>query len=512
MSLPHLTWLLRERRSLTLETPGGVELEAHLDALDPFRNRISLRLEAPSPPVDPGDLLRLSFGFAGQRWSARVPLHHFPNRSLFVVGAPKAFEAADRRAHPRWIPDVPTGEVVLRTALGEGWELRGGLRSLSEGGVALEVRTATGPRGEEERAGARLLAKGQSLPVVTLALAEGPTLELEGWVAWVAGDQVGLRLRGLVASGRERLRAYLGGRLTPGPELLPAVPEPEAAPDPEVALLPEAPPPPRERNAALRRLKRRGRTVAVAMRAGRAREALLAYLEAEGFGAVFAVESLAQWLEPGAHRSPDVVFIDGGVKELQGLALASFLQQSRGGRTFALVLAQGGPGGVSEALARQAGVDRLVEKPYGLEAPLLEALDEALALSQGRAAPAAASEAAGPPLLLVMAPGPEREALEAFLAGAGGFQVRAAGSLGEVVRALRAAAPALLLVDWEEAGLTSTELAAFLAGPAGGCPQVAVVPRGTPPPAAPEALHQLPRPYALDAALLARLRRSLGPA
>ena len=506
MSLPHLTWLHRERRPVAVETPGGVELEAHLDALDPFRNRMSLRLEAPSPPVDPGDHLRLSFGYAGQRWAAKVVLNHYPNRSLFVVNVPKSFEAADRRAFARWIPEDPVGKVVVRTALGEGWELQGPLRSLSEGGLALEARTVTGPQGEEARRWGTRLATGQHLPVVTLHLEDEPPFEAEGLVAWIGGDTLGLRLRGLTGSARERLRAYLSPRLTPLPDGLPDLPAALEAPDPDVAALPEAPPQMRERAAALRRLKRRVRSVVVAMRPGRPQVALVGFLEREGFGSVRVAETLAQWVEVSAAGAPDLVFIDGGLRELPGLAFVEHLQAHRGDRAFGIVLAQSRAGGSG---ARPVGVDRVVEKPYELDGALVDLLDEAL---ESHRSPATAPTAGS--LVLVMPGGPEREALEAFLLGTAGFQVRVAGTLAELVRAFRDPAPALALLDWDAEDLSSMDLAGFLAARAGAEHTALVVacPRGRP-----QVLREarelgaaqvLMRPYPLDGTLTALLRRA----
>lgn len=517
MSLPHLTWLLRTHRILTVETPAGVELDARLDALDPFKNRISLQLEAHSPPVEEGDTLRLSFGFAGQRWSARVLLHHVPNRSLFVVDAPSTFEAADRRVLPRWVPAESFGRVVVRTELGEGWELQGAITSLSEGGLAMRIQRTSGPDSEGPRGWVKRVGKGRKLPSVAVYLQEGkPALDGEGVVAWVANGKLGLRLRGLTESDREKLKVYLAALVKPLPDLLPEVPESELL----VATLPEAQPQARaERSAALRRLKRRGRSLVLAMRPGRAREALGAFLTQEGYGQVRAVETLAQWLDLVGATPPDLVFIDGGVRDLQGLELASFLHQSRGRQDFAVVLAEHPMGTTLPQLAREAGVDRLVEKPYLLEPPLVEALDEVLEAHKGEAAGAAAPAATGPILMLAMPPGPEREALGALLtAQIGGLRLRPVFSLAELVLTARDPDLAMVFVDWEEEGLPSLEVAAFLlrAFRDRPVPLVVACPRGRP-----QVLREgrelgatqvILRPYALDGALVTLFRRILdGP-
>ena len=148
MSVDHLALLLREGRSLTIETPGGVELEACLDALDLPRSRITFRLANPSPPVSPGDALKVAFTYEGQRWVAPSHLHHYPDRSTYVASLPRSFEAAERRSHPRWEPLRHVGRVEVRTRLGEGLVLSGPLVSLSEGGLSFLVEDLKGPGGE----------------------------------------------------------------------------------------------------------------------------------------------------------------------------------------------------------------------------------------------------------------------------------------------------------------------------------------------------------------------------
>lgn len=378
MSLDHLTLHLRQRMRLSVETPGGVELEAWVEAIDAARNRLTLRLSHPSPPVSPGDPIRISFGFEGQRWVSTTNLHHYPDRSTYVLNLPRPFVAGDRRAHPRWFPDHPLGWVEVRVSLGEGLVLKGPLASLSESGLSLVVKQIQGIDGPVAwRTG--LLEAGQMFEALTLAgVEELPDLEAEGLLAWVErvkGDlRMGLRLRGMREAARESLRAFLMPRLQPPPTELPPV-SAEALAAPPVDAAPASP-----RNQALLRLKKRSRNLAVAMLPGPARDELETFLEGDGYSHVWRVDSIPQWLELLAERSLDLVFIDGGFKELRDLELASFLHQSRGEQSFAIAAALPTLGTSYGLLMRKAGVSRLISKPYVLDAAFAQELEAALDL------------------------------------------------------------------------------------------------------------------------------------
>lgn len=373
MALDHLARLLEERGDLTVETQGGVELDAWVEALDPSRNRLTLRLRDLSPPVSPGETLKLAFGFAGQRWMGITQLHHYPDRSCYVANLPKGFQPGDRRVAPRWRPEAPEGRVQVRTHLGEGLEFRGPLVSISESGLALRVDHLEGPEGPR-RWEEGLLEAGQALDVVRLAGLEGlMPLEGEGRLAWAGLREgrlhLGLRLRGLPEPAREALRAFLAPRLPELPIILPPSPPPQPRrEDPAQAA----------RAQALRRLKKRGRNLAIAMPPGPARDALETFLEADGYDHVWRVDSIPRWLELVAERAVDLVFIDGGFRELQDLELASFLHQSRGEQTFAIVVALPTLGTSYGLLMRKAGVKHLVSKPYDLDAAFARELETAL--------------------------------------------------------------------------------------------------------------------------------------
>ncbi len=463
MTLDHLALLLQQQRSVTVETPGGVELEARLDALDAGRNRLTLKLRQPSPPVSPGDALRLAFTFEGQRWMAAVHLHHYPDRSTYVASLPRAFEAADRRAHSRWTPPQPLGHAEVRVHLGEGLIFRGPLVSLAEGGLSLRVEELLGTEGPVPwREG--LLEEGQLFEAVLLNGVEDlPEIEAEGRLAWVqtggGGLCMALRLRGMREAAREAIREFLGSRAPALPEQLPPAPA-----DPPVASGGPGATSPARGNALLR-LKKRGRTVVVAMKPGLLREVVVEFMEKDGYGKVLTVDTLAQWLELSSAKTVDLVFIDGGVKELHDLELASFLHQSRGHQSFAIVLAMATLGTSLGLLTKRAGVNYLLSKPYTLDGVLSQALEVALDLrSQEAPGPSATQQnlLKRKPIALAMPPGPEREALQAFLLGAGFPRVLPAGTVGELIRTLQSPTLGVVLVDWEEPNLTGLEVAAFL--------------------------------------------------
>ncbi len=220
------------------------------------------------------------------------------------------------------------------------------------------------------------------------------------------------------------------------------------------------------RAQALLRIKKRGRTLVVAMRPGMVRDAVVAFFEKDGYGKVLTVETLAQWLELAASKHVDLVFIDGGVKEMQNLELANFLHQGRGHQSFAIVLALANVDQVSETEVKQAGINQLLPKPYTLDAGLALAIEVALDIRPTEISPPATpipGELRQRPIALAMVPGPNRDALQAFLLGQGFARVLPAGTLGELIRTLHSPSLGLVFVDWEETSPTGLEVAAFLA-------------------------------------------------
>ncbi|HWQ08718.1 MAG TPA: hypothetical protein VN436_06420, partial [Holophaga sp.] len=65
-------------------------------------------------------------------------------------------------------------------------------------------------------------------------------------------------------------------------------------------------------------------------------------------------------------------------------------------------------------------------------------------------------------LVLVMPPGPEREALHSFLATQGFTRVLPAGTLSELAMAARKSPPSLFMVDWPDPAMPELDIVAFL--------------------------------------------------
>lgn len=451
--------LVGEGAPVVLRTPLGVEVDGRFTAVDADRGRLTVELEEDPPPLNLDDAVRLYFPRNGQRWCLHATLHHFPKPTSLVLDFPKKIEAADRRQEPRAALHSGLVEAVVRTALYDGLVFHGPALSLSLNGFSFRVETVEGPGGTVPwRRG--LLEPGRAFESVVLRH-EGKEMEGEGRLLWVEGDHIGLRLRNLVAEDKERLAGLVRLHAFIAPSVLdlgkaPAAPL-ERPPTPgEVA---------RDRSQALMLLKKRGRTLVLAMKAGHLREGLRTRLLSFGYGKVEVVDTLGQWLELMHAMPVDLVFIDGGVKELQGMELASFLHQSRGERNFSIVLAEQLEGKSLSLVARKAGVTLLLAKPYMLDAALDAQLEGALDLRppehhEDHAMPSARHKRKA--IALVMPAGPPRDALQSFLLSEGFSRVLAAGTVGELVRALQSPTLGLVFVDWEEPYLPGMEVAAFL--------------------------------------------------
>lgn len=444
---------------LVVQTPMGVQVEGSISGIDVDRSRLLVELSADPPPLQPGDALELFLHHQGQRWAMSAPLHHFPRPTSLVLRLPQAIRCADRRQEPRWAVPAGVARASVSTTLFEGLQVEGELLSLSAGGFAFRAERLQGPEGPRAWDPA-LLPPGRTLEGAQI---QGfPfALEGEGRVLWQERGCVGVLLRGLPPEAKEALAALVSAKA----EAPPTVFALEAAhlPPPALPLTREAP----GRSQALLRLKKRGRTLVLAMKGGHLREALRERLLAWGYGRVEGVDSLAQWLEFSQQNTVDLVFIDGGFKELQGLELASFLHQARGEMAYAIVLAEQLEGTSLGLLAKRAGITQLLGKPYTLDERLDAVLEGALDLRPPvvtEAAPMPSSRHKRRAVALAMPPGPKREALQAFLLGEGFSRVLPAGTVAELIRVLQSPTLGLVFVDWEEGSLSGLEVAAFLAG------------------------------------------------
>jgi CheY-like chemotaxis protein len=119
-------------------------------------------------------------------------------------------------------------------------------------------------------------------------------------------------------------------------------------------------------------------------------------------------------------------------------------------------------------------------------------------------------------LALVMPPGPEREALRAFLATRGFTRVLPAGTLSELAMGTRKFQPDVFLVDWPDATMPELDIVLFLGKyPFPSPPRILLACANATTQLIREAdrlgvSHLLVKPYALDDALVDLLLRHLG--
>ena len=150
---------------------------------------------------------------------------------------------------------------------------------------------------------------------------------------------------------------------------------------PEPPPPPPPPPPPDERSQALLRVKKRARGLLLAMPGGAERDAVVQFLLGDGYGRVHTADTLTELLEHTARPGLHLILVDGGVAELEGLALASFLRQSSDDGQPKVILAEGAVDSALVLGAREAGVAQILVKPYALDPEFRRMLEEHLGLA-----------------------------------------------------------------------------------------------------------------------------------
>jgi CheY-like chemotaxis protein len=125
-------------------------------------------------------------------------------------------------------------------------------------------------------------------------------------------------------------------------------------------------------------VKKRTRNLVLAMPEGDDRDALATFLSADGYGQVFVVATLTELLE---HlERAQLVFVDGGVAELQGLALASFLRARMEDDLPQVVLAEATVDSELVLGAHEIGVAQILVKPYDLDSDFLRMIETHLGI------------------------------------------------------------------------------------------------------------------------------------
>src|ERR1035438_536103 len=127
-------------------------------------------------------------------------------------------------------------------------------------------------------------------------------------------------------------------------------------------------------------MKKRTRGILLAMPESPDRDAMAIYLNQDGYGRVLCAATLTDLLDlvdrPGIH----LILVDGGVAELQGLALASLLRHRLGDEMPPVILAEASVDADLVVGAQETGVAQILVKPYGLDPDFLHMIEEHLGI------------------------------------------------------------------------------------------------------------------------------------
>lgn len=424
--LAYLEDAQRVRAAITVVDSKRREVAATIGAV--FDDKVTLTTQGPLM-ADKGSDVSLLFMLDGLRFKAEARLQEAKPGSA-TLDLPASISLAERRRKPR--ARLNAREAVTATALTglfDGVGLNGTVENISEGGVCIRVDRAMDVKTQRKmHMGANILTVGQPFMLVKLSkIPKCPPLELAGTVAWIDASH-GLVIGITFEPGKEGLLgpvrslvASRAGAIPAGvppktrrpaeqpsdedeaplhrpapkkePEPAPKVEEraEEPTPAPVVAVIepaaiappPEAPEPAPvdERSQALLRVKKRARGILLAMPQGPDREAVAAFLGEDGYGRVLCADTLTELLEhverPGIH----LILVDGGVAELQGLALASLLQHRLGEEMPPVVLAEASVDAELVLGAQQTGVAQILVKPYDLDLDFRHMIEAHLGLS-----------------------------------------------------------------------------------------------------------------------------------
>ena len=417
--LAYLEEAQRVRTHLTLMDGQDRGVSATLTSVT--EDRVSLNLQSPLQ-ADKGASLSLFFVLEGLRFKASARLLEMKPGSA-VLDLPTAISLAERRKRPRARLNAREGATAIAlTGLFDGVGINGTVENISETGVCIRVDRAMEVKTQRKmHMGANLLAVGQPLMLIKLTkLPKCPTLELEGTVAYLDASQgllVGIAfdpgkasllapVRTLVASRTTAIptsvplkarRQIEDDREDEGPHHHPAPKkEPEPAPEaPSPAPVPVSVPPPpspapepdpvpighlEDRSQALLRVKKRTRGILLAMPGGPDRDLLEVFLAEEGYGRILCADTLTDLLDHLDHPGLHLVLVDGGVAEVQGLALASLLRRRMGKDMPPVVLAEESVDAELVLGAQETGVAQILVKPYDLDPEFLHMLEAHLGI------------------------------------------------------------------------------------------------------------------------------------
>jgi len=412
--LAYLEDAQRVRATLFVVDPKGREVPASLVAVT--EERVTLSIQGPVM-ADKGQSVGLLLYLDGLRLKTKGRVLELKPGTL-VMDLPATIELAERRKKPRARMNQREGATAIAlTGLFDGVGLTGSIDNISETGFCLKVDRAMNVKTQSKmNLGTSLIAAGEAFMLIKLnKLPKCPTIEVGGSAIHVAAEGNGLSVGIAFESGKEGLlgpvKALVSGRagaiptslppktrrsLEPepaangsSPELAPPRPvvkkEPEAPPPPDpvktevpapVPALPALPADPSEppaRSSALLRVKKRTRGLLLAMPEGPDRDALAAFLSQDGYGRVLGAATLTELLE-GVDEA-HLVFVDGGVAELQGLALASLLRHRMDDGMPPVILAEASVDAELVLGAHELGVAQVLVKPYDLDSDFLRMIE-----------------------------------------------------------------------------------------------------------------------------------------
>jgi CheY-like chemotaxis protein len=421
--LAYLEEAQRVRATLFALDPKARETPASLVAVT--EERITLALQG-RVVAEKGEPIGLLLYLDGLRLKATGRLQETKAGSL-IMDLPTGIELAERRKKSRARLNQREGATAIAlTGLFEGIGLTGTIDNISEGGMCLKVSRAMNVKTQGPmHLGANLVSVGEVFMLIKLSkLPKCPLIEVGGTVTHVASEggtlSVGIAFEPEKESLLGPVKALVSSRTSPLPAAVPpkarrvqeAAPkptetaielasprpvtskEPEGSQAPVVTLAPVEVPAPEPqvpaaqasqapeapgRGTALLRVKKRTRNLVVAMPEGADRDALTAFLAADGYGQVQPVATLTELLE--FLDRAQLVFVDGGVAEVQGLALASLLRHRLEEDMPPVILAEATVDSELVLGAHETGVAQILVKPYELDHNFLRMIEEHLGIA-----------------------------------------------------------------------------------------------------------------------------------
>ncbi len=423
--LAYLEDAQRVRATVITLDPKGREIPASLVAVTEERVTLSTQGKV---MAEKGESIGLIFYLDGLRLKTKARIQELKTGTM-ILDLPASIELAERRRKPRARLNQREGATAIAlTGLFDGIGLTGTVDNISEAGFCMKVGRAMNVKTQGPmHLGPSLVSAGQPFMLIKLSkLPKCPLIELAGTVTHVASEGSGLTIGIAFESGKESLlgpvKSLVSSRASaipstvppkarrpqepkeapaeapiemtaprpappkaleppPTPPVVPAAaaPEPQLDPEPMPApaatTVPEAPEA-NSRGSALLRVKKRSRGILLAMPEGSDRETLAAFLTNDGYGRVRVAATLTELL---AHLDEvQLVFVDGGVAELQGLALASLVRQRL---EAPVLLAEASVDAELVLGAQESGVAQIIVKPYELDQDFLHMVEEHLGLA-----------------------------------------------------------------------------------------------------------------------------------